>query len=76
MSDAAGGRIVLVTGGSRGIGLAIARRFADQGDRVAVTHRSAAAFASARNSRSYASETSTKRGPSSSSFGPTSGDEP
>jgi len=32
------GRIVLVTGGSRGIGLACARRFADQGDRVAVTY--------------------------------------
>ena len=35
------GRIVLVTGGSRGIGLAVARRFADLGDRVAVTYRSA-----------------------------------
>jgi NAD(P)-dependent dehydrogenase (short-subunit alcohol dehydrogenase family) len=35
------GRIVLVTGGSRGIGLAVARRFAAQGDRVAVTYRSA-----------------------------------
>ncbi len=34
------GRIVLVTGGSRGIGLAIARRFAADGDRVAVTYRS------------------------------------
>jgi NAD(P)-dependent dehydrogenase (short-subunit alcohol dehydrogenase family) len=41
MSEAADGRIVLVTGGSRGIGLAIARRFAALGDRVAVTHRSA-----------------------------------
>ena len=30
-------RVVLVTGGSRGIGLACARRFADQGDKVAVT---------------------------------------
>ncbi len=37
------GRIVLVTGGSRGIGLATARRFAAQGDRVAVTIRSAEA---------------------------------
>jgi NAD(P)-dependent dehydrogenase (short-subunit alcohol dehydrogenase family) len=33
-------RVVFVTGGSRGIGLAVARRFADGGDRVAVTHRS------------------------------------
>lgn len=33
-------RTVLVTGGNRGIGLAIARAFAAQGDRVAVTHRS------------------------------------
>lgn len=31
------GRIVLITGGSRGIGLACARRFAALGDRVAVT---------------------------------------
>jgi NAD(P)-dependent dehydrogenase (short-subunit alcohol dehydrogenase family) len=33
------GRSVLVTGGNRGIGLAIARGFAADGDRVAVTHR-------------------------------------
>ncbi|WP_375490422.1 3-oxoacyl-ACP reductase FabG [uncultured Jatrophihabitans sp.] len=32
-------RTVLVTGGNRGIGLAIARAFAANGDRVAVTHR-------------------------------------
>jgi beta-ketoacyl ACP reductase len=32
-------RSVLVTGGNRGIGLAIARTFAAQGDRIAVTHR-------------------------------------
>ena len=36
------GRIVLITGGSRGIGLACARRFAAQGDRVAVTYNSSA----------------------------------
>jgi len=36
-------RTVLVTGGNRGIGLAIARAFAKQGDRVAVTHRGSAA---------------------------------
>ena len=32
-------RSVLVTGGNRGIGLAIARAFAEKGDQVAVTHR-------------------------------------
>jgi 3-oxoacyl-[acyl-carrier protein] reductase len=34
------GRSVLVTGGNRGIGLAIATAFAAQGDQVAVTYRS------------------------------------
>lgn len=33
------GRVVLVTGGNRGIGLAIAHAFAGAGDRVAVTYR-------------------------------------
>ncbi|CAL2062037.1 beta-ketoacyl-ACP reductase [Streptomyces sp. S816] len=33
-------RSVLVTGGNRGIGLAIARVFADAGDKVAITYRS------------------------------------
>jgi 3-oxoacyl-[acyl-carrier protein] reductase len=37
--EAAVARTVLVTGGNRGIGLAIAQGFADQGDRVAITHR-------------------------------------
>ncbi|HUY66930.1 MAG TPA: 3-oxoacyl-ACP reductase FabG [Acidimicrobiales bacterium] len=36
------GRVVLVTGGSRGIGLACARWFSARGDRVAVTSRSGA----------------------------------
>ncbi len=33
------GRVVLVTGGSRGIGLACARRFQADGERVAITYR-------------------------------------
>jgi NAD(P)-dependent dehydrogenase (short-subunit alcohol dehydrogenase family) len=36
-------RSVLVTGGNRGIGLAIAQAFAGQGDKVAVTHRGSGA---------------------------------
>ncbi len=36
-------RTVLVTGGNRGIGLAIARAFVAQGDRVAITHRGSGA---------------------------------
>lgn len=39
MSEA-NGRVVLITGGSRGIGLATAQRFAALGDRVAVTYNS------------------------------------
>jgi 3-oxoacyl-[acyl-carrier protein] reductase len=34
------GRSVLVTGGNRGIGLAIAKAFLENGDRVAITYRS------------------------------------
>jgi 3-oxoacyl-[acyl-carrier protein] reductase len=37
------GRTVLVTGGNRGIGLAIAQAFAANGDQVAVTHRGSGA---------------------------------
>lgn len=39
-TDAPASRVVLVTGGSRGIGLACARAFQVRGDRVAVTYRS------------------------------------
>ena len=37
--EVAAGRVVLITGGNRGIGLACARRFQAQGDRVTVTYR-------------------------------------
>lgn len=40
-AETVGGRVVLVTGGNRGIGLAVARAFAAAGDRVAVTSRGA-----------------------------------
>jgi 3-oxoacyl-[acyl-carrier protein] reductase len=40
MMSEATGRVVLITGGSRGIGLATARRFAALGDRVAITYNS------------------------------------
>ncbi|HMF93313.1 MAG TPA: SDR family NAD(P)-dependent oxidoreductase, partial [Vicinamibacterales bacterium] len=42
------GKVALVTGGSRGIGLAIARALVADGARVAVTGRSAAHLSSAR----------------------------
>lgn len=38
--NATTGRSVLVTGGNRGIGLAIAKAFAEAGDKVAITYRS------------------------------------
>lgn len=44
------GRIILVTGGSRGIGLACARRFAAQGGRVAIAARGRAGIDAARSS--------------------------
>src|SRR6478672_615265 len=41
--DNSSGRTVLVTGGNRGIGLAVAQAFAANGDRVAITHRGSGA---------------------------------
>jgi 3-oxoacyl-[acyl-carrier protein] reductase len=45
-----GGKVALVTGGSRGIGLAIARALVADGARVAITARSAAHLSAARPS--------------------------
>jgi 3-oxoacyl-[acyl-carrier protein] reductase len=39
VAESTPGRVVMITGGNRGIGLACARAFADLGDRVAVTYR-------------------------------------
>ncbi|MEO5975012.1 MAG: 3-oxoacyl-ACP reductase FabG [Ilumatobacteraceae bacterium] len=40
VSEKSAGRVVLITGGSRGIGLACARHFTAMGDRVAITYNS------------------------------------
>ena len=47
MSQQLEGKIALITGGSRGIGAAIVRRFIEQGCKVAFTYRSSAAAAEA-----------------------------
>ena len=54
--DLAGAR-VLVTGGSKGIGLAIARAFAAEGARVTLVARSAEALEAARSSITAACDT-------------------
>ncbi len=41
------GKVVLITGGSRGIGAGIARRFAEEGSRVAIAYRNGKAAADA-----------------------------
>jgi NAD(P)-dependent dehydrogenase (short-subunit alcohol dehydrogenase family) len=43
------GRVTLITGGSRGLGLQLARDFADQGCKLAICARDAAELESARN---------------------------
>src|SRR5438132_14085979 len=48
MNTAFNGKVAFVTGGSRGIGLAIARALMAEGAQVAITGRSAAHLSSAR----------------------------
>src|SRR5581483_3276761 len=48
MSSSLSGKVAIVTGGSRGIGLAIARGLAGQGAHVAITGRNEAQLSAAR----------------------------
>ncbi len=48
-----GGRVVLITGGSRGLGLLLAKKFAGEGAKVAISARNESELAKAKEALSY-----------------------